>query len=267
MKRHRRMDESNAGGGFTLIEVLTACMIFAVVVGALSSAFYGAITLREKAYITFEREPVRTYLLTRIKQDLASCVAPSGVLAGPMLGTPEESNQERLDRLEFYSATGITDPYHPWGDLQKIEYELLEPIGGESESGRIFTRTVTRNLLALTEEEPETDRLIDGVQSLEFSYYDGETWTENWDSTAQENELPEAVLVRLVLVSSPDEEASNKPIEIIVPTVMKAVPTPVSGSEAAGTGSLESGNPSGNSGTNSNPNTNPTGGQPGGGRS
>jgi len=216
MSDHRQ--QNSVGGarrGFTLIEVLVATVIFSVLVGALYSVFYGTLRLRENAYeVTEARLPI-TYIAGLIKRDLKNMVAPVGLLAGPMVGENVEEGKHRLDRLEFHTASGIVNDKDPWGDIQKVEYYLEQPPqSGESE-GNDFVRALTRNLLASTTEEPPEQRLLSGVQSLKFTYYDGEYWEDVWDSTTQENEMPVAVKVRIEFMPREENEREMRPIEMV----------------------------------------------------
>ncbi|KPL09037.1 hypothetical protein AMJ85_07340, partial [candidate division BRC1 bacterium SM23_51] len=187
-RRHRGRD------GFTLLEVLVAAAMFAVIVGALYSVFYGALRLRENSYLAFEKNLPKDYVVEIIKRDLANVATPAGILAGAMIGEKEEQGELRFDRLEIHTASGMVNDTEPWGDIQKIEYSLEQPAERREDREERATpesydlvRAVTRNLLASTTEEPETQRLLQGVQSLAFRYYDGQDWQDSWDSTTREN--------------------------------------------------------------------------------
>ena len=41
-------------------------------------------------------------------------------------------------------------------------------------------------MLPAFDEEPEMQPLLAGVEEVYFEYYDGETWRDSWDSTAEE---------------------------------------------------------------------------------
>jgi type II secretion system protein J len=216
---------AGAPGGFTLLEVLVATAIFTVLVGALYSLFYGALRLRERTYEVTEAGLPKDYIVTLIKRDLASIVPPVGILAGPMIGETEGDTGQRFDSLEFHTGSGIVDDYDPWGNIQKIEYYLVDSEEwGESE-GYSFVRAVTRNLLASTTEDPEEERLLNRVQSLEFAYYDGEYWQDVWDSTTQENETPVAVRMRIDFLPSEEGERETRPIELVCEIVTEALET------------------------------------------
>jgi len=214
---------SRSYGGFTLLEVLVATAIFTVLVGALYSLLYGALRLREKTYEVTEAGLPKDYVALLIKRDLANIAAPVALLAGPMIGEKDEQGEQRFDRLEFHTTSGIVNDTGPWGDIQKVEYYLTQaPEYGELE-GTELVRAVTRNLLASTTEEPEEEFLLSGVQSLEFAYYDGQYWQDVWDSTAQENETPLAVSMHIEFVPSEEGEREKRPVDLICEIVVKAV--------------------------------------------
>jgi type II secretion system protein J len=207
-------------GGFTLLELLIASAMFAVIVGALYSAFYGALRLREKAYETLEKGLPKRYAVSLIQRDLAYIAAPVGLLAGPMIGEKTEEGDLRLDLLEIHTASGMVHDDEPWGDIQRIKYSVEEdPL--DDNQGKHLVRAVTRNLLPSIEEEPEEERLLRHVQSLEFSYYDGEEWQDSWDSTARENELPEAIRLRIEYAPPEGDERIEPPIELVVSSTLR----------------------------------------------
>jgi hypothetical protein len=56
-----------------------------------------------------------------------------------------------------------------------------------------LVRQLTTNLLAPKEVDPEEQVLCRDVTALNLRYYDGDSWLEDWDSTADANSLPLAV--------------------------------------------------------------------------
>lgn len=205
--------------GFTLIEVLVASTISAVLIVALYAVFHGALNLRESTFERVDHSLPRSYASQTLRRDFAAMTPPSGILAGPLLGERGEDNALRTDSLEFYTASAVVAAGEPWGDIQKVEYRLGESDSSGSEEGRDFVRVVTRNLLATTTEEPPERRLLTGVESLEFSYYDGEIWEESWDSTTHENESPLAVRVRIEFAEGEGGARTERPFESVFEVV------------------------------------------------
>jgi type II secretion system protein J len=205
--------------GFTLLELVIATAIFSVLFAALYGVFTGALSLRERTYDIVEEGLPRSLIEDLIKKDLIHIALPEGTLSTEFIGTKDEAGAVRMDELEFYTTSGLIADAHPWGDMQRVTYYLAEAEDDFSRStkdtGSDFVRTVTRNLLATIEEEPEEERLLKGVQGLEISYYDGEDWQESWDSTMMDNEMPLALRLRIDFVAPNGETRKTSPIEVV----------------------------------------------------
>ena len=200
---------------FTLIEVLVATAMFATIISALYALFHSALKTRENAFRVFETDLSRHYVTILIKRDIVNTVLPTGVLAGGFIGEKEESGLVRMDKLEFFTSSGIVVEDDKWGDIEKIEYYLEEST--ESPGKMDFVRAVTRNLLPSIEEEPVGEHLFKNVESLKILYYDGESWQDTWDSTTQNNELPKAVDMLIEFPSSENNEIY--PVRLVIPLV------------------------------------------------
>lgn len=211
------IDPRRIRGGFTLLELLTATAMFAVIVVALYTVFYGALRMRERAHDTFEERLPQDALIALLWRDLSCAPVPAGILAGAFLGEKIEEGGQRMDRLEIYTASAVVDENDPWGDLRKVALFTETPEDADEVEGRDLLRETTRNLLASTEEEPEEQRLLHGLESLEFQYYDGEEWQDSWDSTTRENALPLAVRIQIRFQPGEEGSRSQLPIDWIVP--------------------------------------------------
>jgi type II secretion system protein J len=223
---------------FTLLELLVATSIFSILIAALYAVLFGGIRLRETAWEDFESGVGREQVARVLERDLAQVVVPAGILAGPLLGETQTTDQERTDRLEFYAASGPVTDDEPWGDIQKIEYFLEEPIDDTNEEGFDFVRRVQRDLLATVVEEeeiPEPEwRLLSGVTAMTIQYYDGAEWVDSWDTTTVENENPEGIRLRLDFASESDGRV-RPPLEIVSAISQQPRPT-ASGSGTSGEG-------------------------------
>jgi type II secretion system protein J len=211
--------------GFTLIEVLAATTMFAILIVAVFSVFYAALGMRERAHAAFESDLPRAYVAEIIRRDLAGTIVPTGLMAGEFIGETNNSRNMRSDQLEFHTASGIVNDTDPWGDIQKVEYYLEQPENQTvqaNEDSKDLVRAVTRNLLASTTQEPEAQRLLNNVQSLNITYYDGEDWQDSWDSTTEENVAPEAIRVAIAFLPTEAGERQPDPIDLVVPVVAQA---------------------------------------------
>ena len=226
MIKNRERKYWNKQTGFTLIEVLSGMTIAAVLLASLYSVFAGVMNLREKTFQDVESRLPRSYVSDILARDLRNMAAPGGELAGNILGNKEESQGYRMDTLEFYSRSGIISDDEPWAEIQKVEYYLAEPEDDNEEvesGGMVFLRAITRNLLATVMEEPDEKRFLSGVQSLEISYYDGNSWLDSWDSTTSENKTPEAVKFNISFVESAADENDKDPMILLYPVTAQTV--------------------------------------------
>lgn len=202
--------------GFTLLEVLIAVMIFAIVLAAINTIFFSALRLRNNAEAALQQSQPVEIALTTIKRDLANLVPPSGPLSGSLQSTTTSNNIPNRISPDFYTATGIVEDTYSWGDIQRVTYQLMDSTNGNI--GKDLYRAVSRNLLALNQDQPTEQWLMSGVDNVLFYYYDGAQWQTAWDSTTQTN-LPLAIKVQIQLSSrgTIGNAAQNTPLELFVP--------------------------------------------------
>ncbi len=209
-------------GAFTLLEVLIAVVIFAIVLVAIHGVLYGAIRLRNTTAASMDEALPIQQALAIIKRDLANIVPPGGALSGMLQSNPTVGLMNGQASPEFFTASGVINETSPWAEVQKISYLLVDStnqIGGKD-----LVRTVTRNLLPSLQEEPAFQWLMSGVEELAFAYYDGTQWADAWDSTAEETPLPQAIKLQIVLATQQNVPARLRaaPIELVVPIYVQA---------------------------------------------
>jgi len=216
---------AHASTAFTLIEVLLAVAIFAIVLVAINGVFYSALRLRRKASEAIEQSLPVQQAVSIIKRDLQGLVAPGGTLTGPLQSgvaiTSSSGGSSSMDQqggTVIYTATGIIDETSPWANVQKVSYSLRQPTMQTSRGGQDLVRLVTHNLLPVAQEEVEEQWLMSGVQQLQFYFYDGTGWRNTWDSTTETSVLPQAIKLQIDLARS--DTRANAPIEIVVPVTV-----------------------------------------------
>jgi hypothetical protein len=216
--------------------MLTALAMMALILASLYTTFHTTLQARERAYKRLETAMPRDQVSDLLRRDLAGATPPVGILAGPLVGEKTEQGDARLDRIEFYTATGLLDDTTPWGDIQWIAYYVAAPENAD-QPGLDFVRAVDHNLLSVVEEDPEEQVLLQGVASLIFEYYDGYEWFDDWDSTTQGDQCPLAVRARIEFEPpSDDDEPAPSPLEVVVEIVARAVVAESSGSGGAAGG-------------------------------
>jgi general secretion pathway protein J len=209
--RHHNLERAR---GFTLLEVLLAVAVFAIVLVAIHTVFYGAVRLRNKSAASIEAALPLQHTLAIIKRDLANMVAPGGTLSGPLQTSPTTSSLTDQASPDFYTASAVIDETTPWAEVQKVAYLLVDPTN--TVAGKDLVRSVTRNLLPTLEEQPAQQWLMSGVEGIAFYFHDGTQWREAWDSTTEEAQLPRAIKVQIHLAADTAAASQRLPIELVV---------------------------------------------------
>jgi type II secretion system protein J len=201
---------------FTLIEMLIAVAISATVLAVISTLFFSALRLREQASDAAEQTLPADRAIAIMKRDLLG-ILPPGVLAGPMGSDAVSIGMTQPLILEIFTTTGAPGADTPWSEVQKIDYSLQAPTNRANYAGRDLVRGVTRNLLATSTPTPEPESLLEDVQNLQFSYYDGTNWNDTWSTTL--SNIPVAIKVSIDFAASKTDTQIKPPIKFLVPIV------------------------------------------------
>ncbi|HTB85499.1 MAG TPA: type II secretion system protein GspJ [Candidatus Sulfotelmatobacter sp.] len=206
---------------FTLIELILAIGVAALVLLTANLVLYTALHLRDDTtQMVDAATPVDT-AASFLKRDLACCVTPTngtskvlsgGFRAGNGLQSAGESDPVQI---EMFTTTGSLSDSQPWGEIQRVSYELKTPVTPNA-VGRDLYRSVARNLLTFNSPQVDDQFMLGGVQSITFSCYDGAQWQDSWDTTsvtAVNTNLPTAVKVQIQMAGN----ALAQPIELVVP--------------------------------------------------
>jgi type II secretion system (T2SS) protein J len=203
--------------------MILAVGVAALVLAVVGSAFFAALHLRDVTQATVDEATPVNQALAVMRRDLECAVTPtngtSKILSGDFrVGTLTSPGISQPVAIEMFTATGAVRDDAPWGDIQKVTYELKNPTDRNA-PGKDLYRSVTRNILAATAVPGVDDQwMLGGVQSIQFSCFDGSQWSDTWDTTgvtSSNTNLPVAVRVRIQLAGN--NPANTQPIEILVP--------------------------------------------------
>jgi len=175
--------------GFTLLEVLIAIVIFALISLTSFSIFNTVIKSDESSQIRIERmnELQRAFLI--IERDLLQISKRTIRLNGeePLKGFlhTENSFSSNSQYLGFVRQ-GWTNPglLLPRSDMQSVAYQL-----NDNSVERLHFNFVD----AVQGEEPKVRQLISKVTTLKFEYYDGKKWQKEHNN----NQLPLAIAIEI----------------------------------------------------------------------
>lgn len=208
---------------FTLIEMLLALAVSAIVLAGIGSVFYSAMRLRERTTALLDSTAPLSHALDILRRDLKGALPPNGGMAGDFRSGALSIGLGQNYGLDFSTTTGVIDDNSPWGDVQEVIYELRDPVTRNSSGGKDLVRAVSRNLLSTTALEWDEQLLLSNVETLEFYSYDGYEWLSSWDTSLNETNLPSAVMVRIQLAGEDRvQDSRRQPFEMIVPLVCQS---------------------------------------------
>lgn len=215
----RRAAAAKKKQAFTLLEVLLAFAMFALLVTALQSLLFSSFRLVDRANQTSNRISTRAYVENILRRDLISTVTPGGILQGEMICSSERGMQSQQDRFEFYTASNPLNMHLPWSDVQKVIYSVQPAQRSDGTRSQALVRTTVNNLLTTTQETSSQEYLMPDVNRLEFSFFDGSVWQQAWDSTIQDPSMPIAIRARVDWLNDESTQRKNPPLVITVPLV------------------------------------------------
>lgn len=228
-----KMERKTTLNGFTLIELLVVTAISALIVLSINTVLYNSFHLRDRAYESLDKTTSRSYAINMIKRDLRNLIPPNGELVEEIVGNNNQRGAMSSNLLSFYTTTGMIEESMPWGDIQKVEYSLMEArqVPGLDEKyleqpGQILARAVTRNLTETVDNAPDFIPLLANVYSISMEFYDEEndTWQQSWDSTSQETVVPTAVRLDIIFYKerqSGDITDEYEILDVVVPILTK----------------------------------------------
>lgn len=200
---------------FTLIELILAVAVMSIVLISINAVFFAALRLHDATNAAVNESLPIQQALTTMRRDLQGVMPPTtnGIISGDFkVGAVQSTGLGLPVDIEISTTTGVMRDTEPWGDVQRVTYELKPPMD-VTQPGRDLYRSVTRNVLATAPPQPDDQWLLSNVQSVEYACFDGTSWENYWDSTVTTN-LPLAIRVRIYMASGPN---AGSPLEMVVP--------------------------------------------------
>jgi general secretion pathway protein J len=186
--------------GFTLLEVLLAVSILAIILGVIYASFSTAARNVEQAEIVRDTTDLARTLVAKVSDDINNAYC-GPVAAGKVVfyGKKKEQeisgNKHRLDEIYLTTLTNWRKPDSKETDLWEIGYYF-----GEKQSGYTLMRREKRELsndLAPLEGGIVFE-LSQKITEFRLRYFNGSTWSDEWSNSSSCN-LPMAVEISLAL--------------------------------------------------------------------
>ena len=206
--------------GFTLLEILIAMFIFAVVLTTIFTSYTGTFRIIDETESQADIYAMARTVLIRMQEDLesvhfketgASESEESPLEPAIFLGENKEINGRDADTLRFLSrAHLIFDEADENPGVAEISYYVSE---NEGEDSLTLYRSDRPQLEAPQEEGTGGLILCDGLFSVNITYHDADGEIhETWDSSEDESKhkLPAMVSILLEFVNNKNTEKPYK---------------------------------------------------------
>jgi general secretion pathway protein J len=200
--------------GFTLMEVMVAVSIVALMGTMVAMAFQTGINAKEVVEAEADHYRMLRVAMTRMSREIGSAFVSDrydGRRYRDQNDRPTNFVGER-DRLLFTTFAHqrmYTDAKE--SDQAVVEYFVESSSERGARSRQDLKRRVNPNVEGRMDRGGTTDVLFEGVKAVEFAYWDSERkeWEDEWDTrrTDQKSKLPTRVRITLVAVDETGKEA------------------------------------------------------------
>ena len=199
---NRRIPTRRAPRGFTLIEMMLAIGVLAMILAMLASSFsaiaHSKVHAEGRLYVDREGRALLWQLTKELRNTVQTPYALSNVA---MFGAGHMNGGKAVDTLTISTLsaghrralTGIT--------AETIVTYNLTP-NSNQQGWYVLQRSQQSGLLTTTVPQ-QTTVLADNVLSLHFRYFDGQRWGESWDWPSQPrgHQLPVAVAIQIQMAA------------------------------------------------------------------
>lgn len=247
-----------SGGGFTLIEVLVAVAILAMIFSIVFGTFFYTVNSAEEQEERATIYQKASFMLNNITQNVSSAYVPFGGLYEPeedeqpiFLGTQADDPAEPVDKLSIFTTNPRFAAPSLAGEIACVSYAPAEvdalgqdPLSHDENNPCVLACTVTPLLTGTgtdtaapdTLDTPSTPQWTMNIRSLKFEYFDGTEWVPEW-TYEEQGMLPAALKVSLEMADSSGETYSFSTIACIhANTVLEELKKP---NEEQGTNETE----------------------------
>lgn len=208
LRNNRRVTHSMSRG-FTLLEILVAMAILAVVSTLVYTSFSGSLKAIDRVGQEADVYRDARFVLSRMSEEISMAYWPGtqGSFAGVFAGQNARVGGVAMDTLQFTALSHFRIlPDELSTDLTQITYSLER--NPETERWSLLHHA-TPHFLGLAGIPDERFVIGEGIHGLNLRYFDGTDWWDRWD-TAEKNALPKVVEVEVIFMQSNGKEGSVK---------------------------------------------------------
>ncbi|MCE9535465.1 MAG: GspJ family type II secretion system protein [Nitrospirae bacterium] len=182
-------------GGFTLIEVLLAVSLVAMMATLVFGSLYVTTSAIDAARASSANEQIVRNTLRVMTDELSVGVS---LTSGPWMGINGQQDGQPADSIAFLTMGQFR------GAESTKDTELVRIV--YTREGERLLRFVRRNIYGLTDESVEQVELASKVKAFNVRFYDSKTnlWVDEWDGRGRSG-TPKALLIELTLLQENTE--------------------------------------------------------------
>ncbi len=173
--------------GFTLLEVLIAVAIMSLIVTVIYTSFSTSSRNVEQAEKSRDTADLVRTLVAKLSNDIANAyVNPSmnvpTIFRGKKVQPETGNDKNRYDELYLTTLTNWRRPDSKETDLWEVGYYFKQKPDG---TGVVMMRREKREL---SKDVPALEGgieyvMTDRIASLQYQFYNGSTWSDEWNAT------------------------------------------------------------------------------------
>ncbi len=187
---------------FTLLELILSMGIVAMISVSLYAAMRTAFKARTSAEAQTAGARPAAVVLDLLQADFESVAPPgaTGAMSDGFVGYAMNGAMgTAADSVTFYTIGREMGPDVKTDDPLAEGIRQVELVLRTTGDTPALIRRVRRNILSPNVVEPVDEVLARNVRSFAVRYYDGTEWLSEWDSLTQNNMLPLAVNIEVIL--------------------------------------------------------------------
>lgn len=198
------MPRSRRTSGFTLVELLVAATVAALVVGSAGLMLSHVTAAHKRVDRQMRLQQEARAAADAIALALRNAYRPGIDDTADLLGEDGWIGEFPADRIRFYSVSW--EPVRrgwPESDVRLVEFFILEPPEDLPDQQPVLMRRLDPTRNPEPDEGGVLDRVAQGVLGLDIAYYDGIEWAEEWID--RPGQWPLAIRVQLMVAAEVDD--------------------------------------------------------------
>ena len=198
--------------GFTLIELLIAIAILSIIMSVVYKSFYASTEGVKRAEAVDDINSTVRVIFLKLMDDINSAYLTGKDVV--FVGDSKRDKELPQDSLSLTSLSNLRmtrDANET--DLYEIGYYLKEDYDYQKQgkTNSLFRREKKTIGIEPVLEGGSAYELTDEIAGIRFSYYDGASWKDKWDSRIT-NALPKGVEVEIILFDADKKKRIFKTI-------------------------------------------------------